>query len=91
MACEAGTAAIGLNFYPRSKRYVEVDVARGIAKATTEKVAIFGVFVNASPEEICSCAQKVGLSHVQLHGDEPIEIVAQLRERLKDTKIVRGS
>ena len=90
VACEAGADAIGLNFYPKSKRFVKVDVARQIADVTAGKVAIFGVFVNASVEDICQCANNVGLTHIQLHGDESPEVVAQIRAQLESVKIVRA-
>ncbi|QIA28260.1 phosphoribosylanthranilate isomerase [Thermaerobacter sp. PB12/4term] len=41
--------------------------------------ALVGVFVNASLAEILSTARQAGLTHVQLHGDEPEDLVAALQ------------
>jgi phosphoribosylanthranilate isomerase len=77
-AAEAGADAIGLNFYPRSRRFVRPETAARIAAAVPRDVTKVGVFVNATAEEIRRIAELVGLDCVQLHGDEPPALVAQL-------------
>lgn len=62
--------AIGMILWPGSKRFVDPDVAAAIARPLRRKVEIAGVFVNQSLDEIESLADVVGLSLVQLHGDE---------------------
>lgn len=89
-ALEAGAEAIGLNFYAKSKRFVSVADAKAIAESVQGQMAIVGVFVNASVEQICEVASAVGLSHVQLHGDEQPGILESLRGRLPDTKFIRA-
>ena len=73
----AGADAIGLNFYPRSPRFVSVDSARTIAASVKGRVLIVGVFVDASFETIAETIREVGLGCVQLHGDEPPELLAR--------------
>ena len=73
----AGADAIGLNFYPRSPRCVSVDSARTIAASVKGRVLIVGVFVDASFETIAETIREVGLGCVQLHGDEPPELLAR--------------
>ena len=77
-AVAAGADAIGLNFYPRSKRFVSPEVAAQIAAALPDDVIAVGVFVNTAAEEINEVARQVGLDCVQLHGDEPPAFAAQL-------------
>ncbi len=77
-AADAGADAIGLNFYPRSKRYVSPDVAEKIAAAVPDSVTKVGVFVNATAGEIAQVVDRVGLHCVQLHGDEPPALAAEL-------------
>ena len=89
-ALEAGAEAIGLNFYAKSKRFVSVADAKAIAESVQGQIAIVGVFVNASVEQICEVASAVGLSHVQLHGDEQPAILESLSGRLPDTKFIRA-
>ena len=62
--------AIGMILWPESKRFVAPEVAAAIARPLRRKIEIAGVFVNQSLDEIESLADVVGLSLVQLHGDE---------------------
>lgn len=80
-AAAAGADAIGLNFYPRSKRYVSPELAREIAAELPAEVARVGVFVNATAEEIFDVADAVPLDWIQLHGDEPPGFLPQLAGR----------
>ncbi len=72
-----GADAIGLVFAD-SPRWVSPDQARAVADALPPLVATVGVFVDATPLVMNRLAGKVGLDYLQLHGDEPPEIVAQL-------------
>lgn len=74
-AASLGADMIGLNFYPQSKRYVDEARAREIARAIPDSVWRVGVFVNASRDEIEALRTSVGLDVIQLHGDEPPEMV----------------
>ena len=78
-AADAGADAIGLVF-AESPRRVSVERAREIAAALPEGVSKVGVFVDAEPEEVLRIAREVGLDYAQLHGDEPPEALAEIRE-----------
>lgn len=80
-AARAGAQAVGLNFYAQSPRSVTIGEAIEIAAALPGDVARVGVFVNAGVEQILETVERVGLDYVQLHGDEPAEVVAQLAGR----------
>lgn len=70
-AIAAGVDAIGLNFWPGSKRYVDARVASRWFLDRPAAVPRIGVFVNPDPAEVLGLWQS-GLIHVaQLHGDEP--------------------
>lgn len=75
-AWEAGADALGLNFYPRSPRYVQPEQAAALARTRPVLGAVVGVFVNESPEVIRARVRDCGLTAVQLHGDEPPEACA---------------
>jgi phosphoribosylanthranilate isomerase len=62
--------AIGLNLWPGSKRHVDQATAEAIARGVRRKVEVAGVFVNQPLDEIAALADVVGLTMVQLHGDE---------------------
>jgi phosphoribosylanthranilate isomerase len=81
-AVEAGADALGFNFYRRSPRYVAPWEARRIAARLPRSVMKVGVFVNGgAPEEVARAADEVGLTAVQLHGDEPPEYCRALQGR----------
>lgn len=75
---EAGADAIGLNFYERSSRCVSLTHAGELAGAVQGGPLVVGVFVNAAAEAIARAIEAAGLDMVQLHGDEPPELAAEL-------------
>lgn len=77
---QAGGDAIGLNFFRESPRFVQQETAVEIAAAIDEIASIVGVFVNHTAEQIRAAAEAVPLDYVQLHGDEPAEILRELGE-----------
>ncbi|ATB50194.1 phosphoribosylanthranilate isomerase [Corallococcus macrosporus] len=72
-AWEAGVDALGLNFYPKSPRYLDLPTAAALARTRPPLGALLGVFVNAAPDTIRETVRACGLTAVQLHGDEPPE------------------
>lgn len=80
-AAEAGADAIGLNFYEKSPRYIQPAQAAEIACALPAGVLRVGVFVNAAVNHVCRLFDELSLDLVQLHGDEPPELLAQLEGR----------
>jgi len=79
-AARAGAHAIGMVFYPKAKRHVTVDQAREIVRILPPFVTAVGLFVDQSIEEIKEIAATVPLGCIQLHGHEPPQTVAQLRQ-----------
>ena len=77
----AGADAIGLNFYPRSLRHVSLDTARQIVAALPKEIVKVGLFVTAPPSDACRTYDDLHLDLIQLHGDEPLEYIAQLGNR----------
>lgn len=71
-AAYLGADAIGLNFWPGSKRCVDVPTGREIAAALPPLVMAVGVFVDQPADEVRRIATEVGLSAVQLHGSESV-------------------
>ena len=85
----AGADAIGLNFAPRSRRFVTLEGALRVTEALGPLVIRFGVFVNAPEEEILRAVETLRLDVVQLHGDEPPAMVEALRRRTRVVRAVR--
>ncbi|MBJ7328648.1 MAG: phosphoribosylanthranilate isomerase [Solirubrobacteraceae bacterium] len=66
----AGAWALGLNFWRESKRHVRIGEAMEIGAAMKRRVELAGVFVNAPLDDVAQTADQVGLTMIQLHGDE---------------------
>lgn len=78
MACvEAGTDALGLNFYEPSPRFLALDKAVEIIKHLPPFVARVGLFVNASEDTVRKTIEKTGINTLQFHGDETPEFCSQ--------------
>ena len=90
-AVRAGADALGLNFYPGSKRVVTVAAARRIVEALPPFVWVVGVFVDAGRAEVLRTAREVGLDAVQLHGGESPAFVASLGLRTVKALPVGGA
>lgn len=92
MCVDEGVDAIGLNFWSGSVRRCPEHTALEIASTARGKVLIVGVFVDAKADEIERVEREVGLDCVQLHGDEPPELVARfLPHAYKALRVRDGS
>jgi len=80
-AVAAGTHYIGLNFFPRSPRFLELDAAREIAQAVPEGVAKVSLTVNEGNDVLDALTARVPLDMLQLHGSESPERVAEVKAR----------
>jgi phosphoribosylanthranilate isomerase len=80
-AIALGASLLGLNFYPRSPRYVGVDAAEEIADAVRGQVKLVGVFVNSTAEEVEALDRRLGLDLLQFHGDESPAFIARFGGR----------
>ncbi len=79
LACvAAGVDTIGLNFHPRSPRFVDIANAIRVVDALRGQSEPVGLFVDVAPASIIETARAVGLEIIQLHGDEPPEVLAEL-------------
>ena len=69
-AVDAGADAIGLVFYPKSARHVDLAQAATLARAVPPLVTIVGLFVNADPALVRKTLAAVPIHLLQFHGDE---------------------
>jgi phosphoribosylanthranilate isomerase len=81
----AGADALGFIFAP-SKRRVTPAQAGEIIRQLPEKVERVGIFVDEFADVINATVDQVGLTAVQLHGNESPEFAARL---LKDSAVDR--
>jgi len=75
---ELGADAIGIVFHSKSPRFVRDERAREICLALPERVKRVGVFVDETFISIMQKVESCGINAVQLHGNEPPELVEKL-------------
>ena len=76
-----GASHMGLNFYPPSPRYVSPADAATLAAETPGEVCKVGLFVDVNDDTLGAVLDAVKLDLLQLHGDETVERVAEVRRR----------
>lgn len=79
---------LGFIFYPKSPRYVlnhlnleQISQIKHLGKVS--------VFVNEDVAIVSDIAKQADLNYIQLHGDESIEYILNLKKRLPDTQIIK--
>ena len=78
-ACvEAGVDLIGLNFVAGSPRRIDPERAAAIAEAVRGRVELVGVVADQAAAALHALRDRVGLDRLQLHGDEPPDLVEAL-------------
>lgn len=75
---DLGVDALGVNFWPKSKRFLDPADA-GFLAPLKGRILRVGVFVNAEPELPRSLVEQGLLDAVQLHGDEPEQEILDLK------------
>jgi phosphoribosylanthranilate isomerase len=81
LAVELGAWALGMIFYEGSPRRCSIGEAERIGAALRRKVELCGVFVNAPLEDVITASENLGLTLLQLHGDEGPAYCAQAARR----------
>jgi phosphoribosylanthranilate isomerase len=82
---DAGADAIGLNFYPKSSRYIDTTTAATILGAVPPSLYRVGVVVNEEVADLNRLVATLGrestncVHAIQLHGDESPEYLAKIR------------
>ncbi|MGB0577518.1 MAG: phosphoribosylanthranilate isomerase [Alphaproteobacteria bacterium] len=79
-AIDGGTSHIGLVFYPPSPRAVTGIEAATLAARVPDSVKKVGLFVDIEDDLLNSILNQVPLDMLQLHGKEPPERVATIKQ-----------
>ncbi len=96
LAASLGAWALGFILWPGSSRAVEEAVAAGIARRVRRQAELVGVFVNPTLDEVTHAAESIGLTPVQLHGDEGPSFAGEVARRtgakvIKAARVAGGS
>lgn len=81
LAVELGAWALGMIFYEDSPRRCSLEQAQLVVAGVRRRVELCGVFVNAPLSEIVATSEDLGLSMIQLHGDEGPSFCSEVARR----------
>ncbi|MEJ6403627.1 phosphoribosylanthranilate isomerase [Yoonia sp. 2307UL14-13] len=81
VAAAADAAYVGLVFFEKSPRHVDIANAAALAQAVPPGVAKVALVVDADNAQLDAITDAVPLDMLQLHGDESPERVAAIRAR----------
>lgn len=92
-ACAAaGADAVGINFHPGSKRYVDLKASQPLLRSIPPLLAGVGVFVDLPFRHITALAYQLGLRGIQYHGEArapedlfPFSLIAAFRVRDRES------
>ncbi len=73
IAAKYGVDAIGLVFYEKSPRTVNIEQAQTIIQSLPAFVTVVALFVNAEPNQVNNILAKVPIDLLQFHGEESPE------------------
>ena len=90
LVADLGADMVGLNFWPRSPRFVEEAAAVEIADAVRGRTRLVGVFVDSAAPRVEELAGRLSLDLLQFHGDETPDYVAAFGARAIKVVKVRG-
>ncbi len=76
-----GVDALGINFWPKSKRYIALEDALPWLLEIAETVPRVAVTVNATDDELKAIHESGGIDWIQLHGDESPDRVRSLTQQ----------
>ena len=80
---------IGLMFYKKSPRYIDLKKAKKISEYAEKKIKRVGVVANIKFEEIKKITSLIKLDYLQFHGSESFEFIKKIKKKLK-IKIIKA-
>ncbi len=84
MVAQAQPDYLGFIFYDKSKRNFE-----GVIPKLPKGIKKTGVFVNEHLEIVLSLVEEYRLEALQLHGDESVEYIQELKSHLSNIEIIK--
>jgi phosphoribosylanthranilate isomerase len=80
-AIDNGADFVGFNFFKKTPRYVEPEIAAALGRALPGRVVRTGLFVDDDDARIAAILAVVPLDLLQLHGSETPERVAAIKAK----------
>ena len=72
-ASRLGVDAVGLVFYPKSPRYIGIELARALVAELPAFVTVTALFLDPDAAQVRQVVDKVRVELLQFHGGEPAE------------------
>lgn len=82
-ALDAGADFIGLNFYPKSPRYVSLEQAASLAAQARGRAKIVSLVVDADDGLLISIIAATKPDYIQAHGSETPKRVEEIKAQFK--------
>lgn len=81
-ALEGGADYVGLVFFPRSPRHVDVKAAQMLSERARGQAKIVALFVDPDDRVLDNIIEKIDPDIIQLHGDESPPRVREIKRRV---------
>ncbi len=81
--------AVGFIHYPNSKRHLPITMINELIKPLPVKMEKVVVVVNPSRDTIDALATTTAMTTLQLHGNEPLEIIQYIRAHYPDYALLK--
>lgn len=89
-ALTLGVDCLGLNFCPKSLRYLNPEEAGKIICSISGNPFFIGVLVNPEQSQVFEIVRRLGLAGIQLHGEETPEFCRRIKEKLPDIMLIKA-
>ncbi len=89
-AVELDAWAVGMILWPGSPRYIRPAQAAEIGAALRRRAEVAGIFVNAHLDHVVGLADQIGLTLIQLHGDEGASYASEVARRT-GAKVIKAA
>jgi phosphoribosylanthranilate isomerase len=87
---QAGANALGFICVQASPRYVTPEQIQAVTQIIPESVARIGVFMDSDVATMAEVVAVGGLTGIQLHGGESVELCRELRDRLPQIELIKA-
>lgn len=82
--------AIGFIHYPKSKRFVDTTTLKSLINLVPNDKQTVVIVVNPTMDKIAELVRETALSTIQLHGDESVAFVAQVKQNFPRLKVIKA-
>ena len=80
---------IGLMFYNKSPRYINIKTAKRLSKYAGKKIQRVGICANMKLPKIKKIIENVKLDYLQFHGTETLDFLKNIK-KIKKIKIIKA-